>query len=344
MQTLDYYHNLAQQVSVVIVTYGDRAPYVIKTVEKLLPMGISNIIIIGNNVMTHSASLLDNLSVKIKKIIFIKNPKNFGSAVGFGMGIDYALKNGCDFLWLLDDDSTPRPDTLNILLYHWQKLNHSMAPDRFALFCFRKEHHPDLLAGKSISNCYLKPGSFLGFHIFNIWDRIRNFIAWKAKPPNTIPEITEIPYASYGGFFAHSLVYKRIGFPKKEFFFYYDDNEYTYRLTRDGGKIFLCTNAQLDSLENSWFGNEARMRFGLEGWFKMVDDFRVYYGVRNLVYFEMQYYSKKISRFINRKIYLIILGLWSIFTKQRHRFKIITKAILDAENGRLGSCDAFPLP
>ncbi|MGQ9846213.1 MAG: glycosyltransferase [Bacteroidales bacterium] len=332
------------RVFVGVVTYGDRYKYLRKNIEQLLKSDVEKIVIICNNVSEQSLKSISELSSKFSKIIHIENKENNGSAIGFAMAIQHALISGCEFLWLLDDDILLQPDTLKILIENWHKLLHTMPQDNFALCCFRKEHHPDLLAGRPIKSCYLRKGSFLGRHFINVLYRLRNITPWRSKPRKKLPDIIEIPYTSYGGFFAHSSVYKRIGLPKAEFCLYYDDNEYTIRLTRNGGKIFLCPHARLDSLENSWFKSETRMRFGLEGWLKMTDDFRVYYGVRNLVYFEMYYYPRKIIRFFNRIICLIILGLWSIFTRKKERFKLIIRAVQDGEHGRLGYNKMFPLP
>lgn len=335
---------MMQHVFVVVVTYGDRYKYLAKNIEQLLKTNIEKIVIICNNSSERSLKSLHKLASKFSKIIYIENKENYGSAIGFAMGIEYALTSGCEFLWILDDDTLPHPDTFKILIENWHKLNRTIPQDMFALLCFRREHHPDLLAGRPIHSIYLKRGSFLGFHVINLLFRLRNLTPWRLKPLETMPEIIEVPYATYGGFFAHSSVYKRIGLPKAELCLYIDDHEYTIRLTQKGGKIFLCPHARLDSLENSWFKNKCRMRWGLEGWLKMTDDFRVYYGVRNLIYFEKHYYPSQIIRFVNRTICLLGLGLWSIFTRQRARLKLIIRAVQDGENGRLGYNKIFPLP
>lgn len=335
---------MIERVYVVIVTYDDRYKYLEKNIAQLLKIDVEKIVIICNDVSEQSFKSIRELSLKFSKIIYIENKENYGSAIGFAMGIQHALISGCEFLWLLDDDVLLHPDTFKTLVENWHKLHRTIRQDNFALWCFRREHQPDLLAGKPINSCFLRKGSFLGFHFVNVLYKLRNLTPWRFKPLKELPDIIEIPYASYGGFFAHSSVYKRIGLPKAEFCLYRDDHEYTVRLTRNGGKIFLCPHAILDSLENSWFKGATHMRFGFEGWFKMTDDFRVYYNARNSTYFEMHYYPGKIMRFVNRTIYLIILALWSIFTGQKARLKLIIRAVQDGEHGRLGYNEMFPLP
>lgn len=47
----------------------------------------------------------------------LQMPENLGNAGGCAHGINYAFKElGVDFVWVLDDDSWPRPDTLRALL------------------------------------------------------------------------------------------------------------------------------------------------------------------------------------------------------------------------------------
>ncbi|MDX6368270.1 MAG: rhamnopyranosyl-N-acetylglucosaminyl-diphospho-decaprenol beta,3/1,4-galactofuranosyltransferase, partial [Nocardioidaceae bacterium] len=41
---------------------------------------------------------------------------NLGGAGGFAVGLDRALRTGCDAVWLMDDDTVPEPTALAALL------------------------------------------------------------------------------------------------------------------------------------------------------------------------------------------------------------------------------------
>ena len=54
------------------------------------------------------------------KISLIKLSKNTGSANGFKVGIETAVKE-FNFIWLLDDDNKPRKNALEVLVEFWNK-------------------------------------------------------------------------------------------------------------------------------------------------------------------------------------------------------------------------------
>lgn len=111
-----------------------------------------------------------------------------------------------------------------------------------------------------------------------------------------------MPYAAYGGFFAHRSVFHQIGLPKQEYVLYQDDLEYKLRLTKSRGKNFLCPNAPIDSQEISW-ENLSRYSFGIFAWLRSNEYFRIYYGARNLAYFE------KITLIKKSYVQLIVLSI-----------------------------------
>ena len=51
-----------------------------------------------------------------REVTVIRNEKNFGFSEGNNIGIKYAMKNGCDYVCLLNNDTVVEPDFLNHLI------------------------------------------------------------------------------------------------------------------------------------------------------------------------------------------------------------------------------------
>lgn len=56
-------------------------------------------------------------------IDMVKLDRNYGSTLGYRAGLERHLSDGCDLIWLLDDDNKPSPDALERLLLARECLN-----------------------------------------------------------------------------------------------------------------------------------------------------------------------------------------------------------------------------
>ena len=119
----------------------------------------------------------------------------------------------------------------------------------------------------------------------------------------------------------------------EEFFLYQDDFEYTYRITKKGGKIYLLLDSIVEDLERSW-GAVERMTIFHD--YNEGPKTRVYYTVRNRVYFDLKY------RVTNKFVYLLNMALFKtllfIFNGFRSN-KVFERAVEDGIMGRLGKID-----
>ncbi|MEO0185332.1 MAG: glycosyltransferase [candidate division WOR-3 bacterium] len=332
------------RIIIVIATYGLRSLYVKRLFESLFQPSIKKTIIVVNKMPAGHREYLSQITSEKNRVRIITNSENLGSAIGFGMGIKEALSDPeCDFIWLMDDDTMPEKSTLQTLLEKWEKLSADYGANNFALVCFRPDQQPEIARGLSTYGYYLRPGCFFSFHFLNMPSRLLRSVLSARSKSAEYPETIRVPYAPYGGFFAHRSVYEKIGLPNSDFVLYKDDLEYTLRLTRAGGYIFLCPSARINSQEIAW-DNLRRFPFGILPWLDSKEEFRIYYGARNTAYFEKNYYDQKVYRTINRSIYLTLLFLLSLFMKKKGRFRLIIKAIKEGELGKLGYNNYFPLP
>ena len=330
------------EVTLVTVTYGDRW----HLLERVLhyaeaTSSVKEIIVVDNGAHHPIAALAQK--PELTKTFVSRVDSNMGSAGGFKLGLEIALDRGSDYIWLLDDDNRPWENALEILIAAYRAIAKTHAIDRFALLSFRLDHQADISMGVSLERCAPKPDSFFGFHIadvpYKFWRRTR----WgKPRAPRNLQNLISISYAPYSGLFFHRSVIDRIGLPDPDYVLYGDDNDFTARLTRSDGSIFLVPSSRLEDLEASWNIKDA-FASSFEGWLCGGSDLRVYYGVRNQVYFESKFIRQSPTYEFNRTVFLGLMVLMAIRYFRFNRLKLFLSAIRDGASGRLGVHPRFPL-
>ena len=338
----------------VIVTYGNRFHLLKQVIDSALAEGVAKVIVVDNNSASESREKLKAYEKELgnQKIKVLYLDDNYGSAGGFKMGLEVAYNGSeCEFMWLLDDDNKPMDNSLKILLDFWRSLEIEDKEEKIALlsYRFKKEqlikkaiinNEPELVLG-------LK-NSFLGFHIKELHKKILRHLKIRLKSERNMVERENVirqenvirygvvPVAPYGGLFIHKNLLNKIGFPNEDLYLYADDHEWTYRITQTGGRIYLVLDSLIDDLELSWYvpKNAKETTFSI---ISKSDSERVYYNVRNRVFFEVNnLVNNKIVYWINILVYLLLITLSN--TKNT---KTIIKAIRDGYKGKLGRMEAL---
>lgn len=92
-----------------------------------------DLVVVADNVSSDGTpDLLEGLSGLPFELRVHRMPENRGNAGGVEMAMDLAFEKGADAVWILDDDSWPRPDALDELLAgEWDPavVRHSMQID-----------------------------------------------------------------------------------------------------------------------------------------------------------------------------------------------------------------------
>ena len=332
----------------VTVTYGNRFHLVKQVIDGALSAGAIKIIVVCNNSVLESRKKLIEYEKKLgnEKIKVLYLDDNYGSAGGFKRGLQEAYNDKkCEFIWLLDDDNKPMNNALKILLDFWQSLKVKNKEEKIALlsYRFKKEqlakeaaisNKPDLILGFK--------NSFLRFHIKELHKKIYRYLKRKLKSgcniimkQKSIAKYGVVPVAPYGGLFIHKNLLNKIGFPNEDLYLYADDHEWTYRITQTGGRIYLVLDSLIDDLELSWYvpKNAKETTFSI---ISKSDSERVYYNVRNRVFFEVNnLVDNKIVYWINILVYLLLITL-----SNTKNIKTIIKAIKDGYKGKLGRMKA----
>jgi len=322
----------------VTVTYGRRAPYVEKVVEAAIGAGAASVVLVDNGSRDTNRQALNTLAEKFHgRVILHRLEANLGSAGGFKAGIEQAIYRGnCRFLWLLDDDNVPAEDALSELKHPFSSLADHMSMDRLAVSALRSDLaiHRRLAAGGAVGDVYKWPSSFMGFHLGKT---LKRFLRVPAGPVSAGRNLVDIPYGPYGGLFFERRLIDRIGLPDPSLFLYGDDREYTHRIIQMGGRLVLVCRARITDIVTSWATQARRPSILFSD-----DELRVYYNVRNHVYFDYHFWRRR--RFIykiNKGI--VMSGLWLLAAARRRlkRLELIKTAVRNGETSNLGES---PMP
>jgi GT2 family glycosyltransferase len=333
----------APHITGVTVTYGARWHYLRQTMHAAQREGVQRMIVVDNGSVDPIASLVQTEFDGFGDVVTL--PKNTGSAGGFKRGIRRALQFDSDFLLLLDDDNEIQDGSLNALSAAYHEYARFVHPGLLAMLAYRPDRQADV-AGKVPANGMDDDRSaFFGFNLrdlpFKLFRRTHWGQRWIADR-EPVAQV-DVAVAPYSGLYFHRSVPEMHGLPDERFLLYADDTEFSFRLTRNGGKIVLVTDAKLVDLESSW---NVRTRYSntFDALLQGDGDFRAYYSTRNNAYFERWMRDRNgWLRSLNRSLYLTALRLRAKMTKRQQRFHLLLNAIRDGEAGRLGEHPNFPL-
>lgn len=325
----------------VTLTYGDRLEYL----EELLARAfrekdIARAIVVSNA----SVAELDQLFMLWpNRVQVIELDSNTGSANGYYVGIEAALKTGCEYIWLMDDDNAPTPGAFPLLKQRLLDCIQRHGEDRTAVLGFRPEHQADVAAG--VPTRFITPprSSYFGFHVHQLPYKLWRRTPWGKPKQRAVEPLLELPFAYYGGLLAHRRLIERIGLPRRELVLYADDTEYTFRISAAGGHLYLVPEAGLDDLESSW--NVKRRTSNIyETYLLGSSDLRAYYAARNQAWFDKNLWvrSPLMYRF-NRWVFLRLLHFFARRHGREGRLELLLRAIRDGEAGALGMSRVHPL-
>ncbi len=332
--------------TLVTVTYGKRLELLRQCLDSGFREGCERAVVVNNG----SKELIAECTARVfgDRVQVISLPKNSGSANGFAVGIEAALEAGAEHILLLDDDNVLHAGTLAALQKAHGQAVMETPVDNLIVVGMRKEHQQlnsaEVVSGKQTT---LRCNAFLCFHLADapakLWRRMRRKSGTDARQ-DRIPWRIERVVAPYGGMYFHRSLIARHGVPDRRLVLYGDDYEFSHRVTRAGGKIWLITTATLADLENSW-NLRSRYGSGLEALLCGDSDVRAYYNCRNFTYFEKRDMTTSPAvRRLNRRICLMVIWLLAIRHRAGERRRLLLRSIADAEHERLGVNPNFPLP
>tara|TARA_Y200000002_G_scaffold355301_1_gene336152 strand:+ start:62 stop:964 length:903 start_codon:yes stop_codon:yes gene_type:complete len=220
--------NADPKIAIIIVNWK-KYDLTLKCIESILNSSFKNfkIILIDNE---YQKSMSDQLK-KSKKIHLIRNEKNEGFARANNQGIKYSIKNGFDYMLLLNNDTLIKNDLMDSLIKQSNTLN-------------QKIIQPLILNydGTKIWNAGGTINYFLGtFQTLKKGERFKNFKSNR----------------NYTDWFTgccvliKSEIFNDIGFFDDRFFAYYEDIDFSIRLKKRGYSIAMMNDSYLQHFESA---------------------------------------------------------------------------------------------
>lgn len=240
-----------ERIAAVVVTYN-RAEKLARVLAALAAqtLRLAELIVVDNASDDETAHFLETLDTPLKLTV-LRLEENTGGAGGFSHGMRKGYELGCDFVWVMDDDGYPEPDALEKLVNGFDAADESLDGDvPFACSLVK------FIDGEICEMNNPVP----------TWDWGRLI----ARGLNSVL----VTRCSFVSVLIPRRAIERFGLPFKEYFIWFDDAEYTLRLTRGG-----CPGVQvLDSVTVHDMGENKGVNFG------HIDKGNVWkfeYGVRN---------------------------------------------------------------
>ena len=248
----------------------------INCVESLLKLDYLNfnILVIDNNSLNESAEIITK---RFPEILFIKSNKNDGYAAGNKIGVDYALKNNFDAVWILNNDCVVRKESLSELVASFNRNGHAIYSNLTLM-----SENPDIIhyAGTYAIDEPLQP------------DKYPTYDKLKGKLLSDYANVLEEkPARIYG----HSLyipteVIKKHGFMDTRYFMFCEETDYTLSLHKAGIPSIFVPKAIITHISTSTFKLSAKMKF-----------IGTYYGIRNNILLDKKFNNGYCKELLNKK-------------------------------------------
>lgn len=248
-------------VAAVVVTFNrlDKLKKVISSIEAqtLKP---SRLIIVDNASTDGTDKYLAQLTSPLDLDI-LSMPENLGGAGGFSAGMARGYESGADFVWIMDDDCYPKPDALEKLHVGFEDAVAELGGD-VPFSCSVVEFTDGSICEMNNPETTWDWGRLLVKGQQNVMVRTCSFVS--VLLPRWVIEQHGLPYSEY--------------------FIWFDDHEYSLRVTR------VCPGVQvLDSRVIHDMGDNKGVNFG------MIDQknaWKFKYGIRNEASFHLHHESK----------------------------------------------------
>lgn len=207
----------------------------------------------------------EQLKTTFPNELIIKSAHNNGYAAGNQLGVDYALANNFDLIWVLNNDCVVRPDSLTELVHSYQKYGDALYSNTTLL-----SENPDIIhyAGTYAIEEPLQPekyptydklkGQFLAYHIDQLVDKEARIYGHSMLIPVT--------------------VIRKYGFMDLEYFMFCEETDYTLSLNQKGIPSRYVAKAIITHISTSTFKLSPKMKY-----------VGTYYGVRNRYFLDKKF-------------------------------------------------------
>ena len=290
-----------RRVCAVIVTYN-RPELLCRCVKRLFEQDYPiDILIYDNHSQTETEAALRSENLVTEKVFYYYADENTGGSGGFHNGMKMAREKGYDDLLLMDDDGYAiNARTVSELMKARERVG-EMAILNSLVVCDEK----NLQLSFSLDRCY--DGNEMRMRAVN--GLLKEFVS------------------PFNGTLISSAIVDLIGYPRKEFFVYGDETEYTLRAKKNNVELYTVVDSLYYHPTN--VGGMKRV-LGFNFSVSDVPMWKVYCSSRNTTYFTNLYFGKAtVLKSILRSYINVVLCK----RKKGMRLKYTTQGIRDGLRG-----------
>lgn len=265
------------------------------------------IVVVDNKSTNESEKHIKEFIKENKFVHFIQTGKNLGFSGGNNVGIEWSLKNGADYICLLNNDTTVEPDFLNSLIDEMEN-NKNIGISAGKIMYYSK---PDIIWS---AGGYIDESKCLGYHYgINCKD---------SQEYNIKKEVTFLTGCLQ---LIKKDVIKDIGLYDDSYFLYMEDVDFCYRAKLKGYKIMYIPESKIYHKVSASTGGEQS---------PMV----LYYMTRNVMLFNKKFKDtlKNNTKF---NIYWKLKMIVDRF-RRKDKYKYIEEGLKDHKIGKYG-CKVF---
>ena len=251
-------------------------------------------------------------------VTVVRHALNLGTSGAVKTGLEYALEHNYDWIWILDADSVPRPNALELLM-------RLVENEKSCLGAVCTSHNLVAL-GQMLRGRVLTPGG--------------------PRLPKPLPHrnIVMCDSVIWSGALINLAVVDRVGLPRagsrgcwEDLSLDYGDIEYAYRISRAGYRILVHCDSIIDHPIGS--GLHGRI-LGRDLYTTNHPAFRRYLYFRNLVYFWLRLYHRRnwlmLLTWFTYRLTAILAGIVLLESERGPKLKACILGIRDGLRGDLG--------
>jgi rhamnosyltransferase len=293
-------------VCAVVVSYHPQQERLLKLLTCLVPQ-VGHIVLIDNGSGAETQCQLQKLA-RLLSFSFLPQPDNGGIAKAQNSGIDLALRQGFEYVLLMDQDSLPQADTVAILL---DALLSQVRPTA------------------AVGPCYIDQRTGLRSHFV----RFQYGMMWRRRV-RTDRSLTATDFLIASGMLIPAKVLAHVGKMDEELFIDHVDTEWCLRAAAAGYSLFGVSVAPM--LHELGEGSIKFWLFGKRS-FPNHKPLRYYYGVRNsLLILRRNYIPAGWRIFLLLRSLAIAIGGLLLLPMRWSRVKMIVRGISDGLADRRG--------
>jgi GT2 family glycosyltransferase len=183
---------------------------------------------------------VDKFKEEFKDLVVLKNSQNLGFAEGNNVGIRYALKNGADWVLVLNNDTTIAPDLLIKLIKQGNLINQSGILGPKIYFAPGFEYHKNRYKQNQRGKVFWYAGGIID------WKNIYCFHRGVDEvDKGQYDKIEETDFISGCAMMVKKEVFEKIGLFDSRYFLYLEDVDFCQRAKKAGFKIIYVPQGKV---------------------------------------------------------------------------------------------------